>query len=822
MFKYLLATLLLFCSQIAFAQLQDSISRKNITIKKVVAAPKVDGILNDAAWADAPVASGFVERMPNNGKHIPDSLRTEVKIIYDELGIYFGAIMYDPEPEKIMKELTQRDNIGADDFFFILLNGYNDRQQSMQFIVTAAGVQYDAKMTNGDEDNSWDAVWYSEVKINEDSWVAEIFIPYFALRFPQKDVQVWGLNMEREFHRTRSRYSWNWVDNTKGSFSIYDGEVHGIENIKTPTRLSFQPYISTYLNNYDGKTSVNVIGGMDLKYGINDAFTLDMVLIPDFGQAGFDENVLNLSAFEVQFDEQRPFFTEGTELFSKGNMFYSRRVGGAPVGSVSVSENEELVNNPSSVDLINAMKISGRTDKGLGIGLFNAITNETYAEIENVETGEIRSELMEPFANYNVLVLDQRFGDNSSVSLVNTNATRAGNFRDANATGLYVSHTNKANTWNFRASTEGSWVFDENTQFGTEVQGGIAKISGKNRMEAGVDLRTKDYNINDLGFSNITNYVRYFGYYGYRYLQPKGFLNNMFLNFNLRHDRRIETDLFSTMVFNFNSSFTTKNFFNFGGGFETTPFGENDIYEPRVFGRHVIVPAYYDQWLWFGTDYRKKFSVEAVVDWYKYDEKDRSLVVFEVSPNYRFSNKFRLSFENNYSISTKEHGFVDFDEEEIVFGQRTRRTVENSLRANYIFNNKIALNLAFRHYFSEANYSRFYYLEENGQLTENPEIPNAYDVTYNTWNLDLRFSWWFAPGSQVTVLYRNTLDSFTGESRQNISENFNYLFSHPQANSLSVRISYFLDYNRVKQSFSSMTFSDNPERNRKLGKRNRI
>jgi len=134
------------------SQAIDSIQRKKITISRIFEAPKIDGILNEAAWSNAPIATDFVERQPSSGKPIPDSLKTDVKIVYDDLGIYFGATMKDPQPDKILKELTERDDIGNDDFFFILLNGYNDRQQSLQFIVTAAGVQYDAKMTNGSED----------------------------------------------------------------------------------------------------------------------------------------------------------------------------------------------------------------------------------------------------------------------------------------------------------------------------------------------------------------------------------------------------------------------------------------------------------------------------------------------------------------------------------------------------------------------------------------------------------------------------------------------------------------------------------------------
>lgn len=817
--KTYLACLLLFLhGHFSFAQEKDSIARKKISITRTEVAPKIDGILQDAAWENAPIATNFIERMPRNGRPAPDSLRTSVKIIYDDLGIYFGATMTDPEPDKIMKELTERDQIGADDFFFVLLNGYNDRQQSMQFIVTAAGVQYDAKMTNMNEDESWNAVWYSEVTINDDSWVAEIFIPYSELRFPEKEIQKWGLNMEREFRRTSTRYSWSPVDNAKGSYSIYDGELLGIENIKTPTRLSFQPYISSYVNKYDGETSVNFNGGMDLKYGITDAFTLDMVLIPDFGQTRFDETVLNLSAFEVQYNEQRPFFTEGTELFTKGDLFYSRRVGGAPTGRIAIHPHEEVVAYPVAVDLINALKISGRTDSGLGIGVFNAITERTLVQIRNLKTEEVRREALEPFTNYNVLVLDQRFGDNSSISFVNTNVLREGNSRDANSTGLYTDLTNKENTWKYWAGVEGSWVMEETTKFGFEGQGGFAKISGKNRVEGDIQIRTKEYDINDLGYSSVTNYVRYYGYYGHRLLQPKGFLNNMFLNFNLIHERRLEPDLFNEVLFNFNSSFTTKNFLNFGGGFETTPFGKNDIYEPRVTGRYVNVPVYYNPWVWFETDYRKKLRLNLVLDWYKYDEKGRGNLNISLNPHYRVSDKIKLTYNADILLSDKEQGFVNFVDHAIIFGQRNRNTIVNSLGGNVIFNNKMALNLAFRHYYSEVFYTQFYNLEENGELTANPLHHETYDTTYNSWNLDLRFSWWFAPGSQLSVLCRNMIDSTIMEAHQSFSGNFNHLFNQPQVNNISVRVSYFLDYNRMKTWFgrNSSISPESEKRNEKF------
>src|SRR5690606_9291335 len=157
-------------------------------------------------------------------------------------------------------------------------------------------------------------------------------------------------------------------------------------------------------------------------------------------------------------------------------------------------------------------------------------------------------------------------------------------------------------------------------------------------------------------YSAQTNYINYFGHYGYRLLQPRGFLNNMFLNFNLRLLNRLEPDLYGKFVFNFNSSFTTKKFLNFGGGFEATPLGANDFYEPRIADRHVNVPDYYNIWLWFETDYRKKLSLSTVADWYKFNEEGRGTLNLRVSPRYRVSDKLKLNYSANFNFLDKELG----------------------------------------------------------------------------------------------------------------------------------------------------------------------
>jgi len=181
--------------------------------------------------------------------------------------------------------------------------------------------------------------------------------------------------------------SWQFIDfKLNNSFLTCMAKLNNVSGIKPPLRLSVSPYASTYALHYSDpdagtSTGFSYNAGLDLKYGINEAFTLDMLLIPDFGQVRSDDQVLNLSPFEVQFSENRQFFTEGVSLFSKAGIFYSRRVGGRPVAYYDAEDdlgtNETMEDNPQSAQLLNATKISGRTEGGLGIGFFNAVSKKT-------------------------------------------------------------------------------------------------------------------------------------------------------------------------------------------------------------------------------------------------------------------------------------------------------------------------------------------------------------------------------------------------------------------------------------------------------------
>lgn len=793
--------ILFFCFHFSFGQnsSSDSIIRKKITAIKVTQTPKIDGVLDEEIWQNAPIADQFIERRPNNGNPIPPEFKTEVKILYDDTGIYFGAQLYDAEPNKIGKELTERDNIKTDDIFGVILNGYNDHQQSLEFLILPSGVQVDGKLTlDQGEDMSWNAVWFSAVKINENGWTVEMKIPYSELRFPKKNVQEWGINIIRLVNRTSTMYDWNFVDNKKGAYMLYDGVLNGIENINPPTRLSFLPYFSAYLNNFKGKNSANLNGGMDVKYGINDAFTLDLTLIPDFGQTTFDKSVLNLSPFEVQFQEQRPFFTEGTELFSKGELFYSRRIGGSPSRYPEINDDEEIIQNPDKVKLFNAIKVSGRTDKGLGIGLFNAVTEKMEAEIRNITTGEIRKEVTEPWANYSVMVLDQRFNGNSSVSFVNTNVIRSGSFRDSNVTGLLWDLNNKKNTHNLYGTVKGSFVNDIQDKIGYAAKLGFGKTAGVHRYDFNGFFRTKKYDINDLGYLDKTNFYTLNGNYYYRFLQPRGNLNNLDYSLNISTTRRLDHDLFNSFGILQEVDITDKKFLNYGGGLWVLPFGENDIYEPRTVGRYLKTPAMINPWVYINTDNRKKFRIRSKIDYYSYDEKGHYNLKYQFNPNYKFSDKLRIYYDLGLDYTNNDKGFAGKTDADIFIGNRNRFTLENGITSQYTFNDKMSLNLSFRHYLSEVTYKNFYTLNYDGTLTDTSLFTENRNGTFNSWNIDLRYSWYFAPGSQLTLLYRNAVGNYLEQSQLGIKENFSRLFQEPMVNSISLKLTYYIDYNQAK------------------------
>ena len=783
---------LVLSSGILYAQKQNTTAVR--TSEKIT----IDGEFNENSWSTAEVASHFVMYEPDNGRPAAEEQRTEVRVLYDDEAVYFAAILYD-DPSKILKEISLRDDFKTADHFGVYINGFYDGQQDFRFFVSAAGTQMDCLATQSGEDYTWDGIWHSATKITEYGWVVEMKIPYAALRFSEKDEQFWGLNFYREIRRDRQKYTWNPIDRNIGATIMQTGLLKGIQNIKPPTRLFFIPYASAYVADNKAGTETTFKGGMDIKYGINDSFTLDAILVPDFGQTAFDEVVLNLGPFEQQFNENRPFFTEGTDIFNKGGLLYTRRIGGTPTSTPTMGENEEITGVPATVNLLNAIKVSGRTSGGLGIGFMNAITEKTYATVKNTETDESYKAIVEPLVNYNVMVLDQRFRGNSSVSLVNTNVTRDGSFRDANVSALVYNLNTRANTYNLSGNMKFSQVNDVTNTNGYSSNISFGKTSGKYRYSLSSFYVSKDFDINDLGIIFVTNYHTLNGNFSYRILNPIKNYNTFQVNTQVYTEFQNETGMLQTAYLSANIGSNTRKNDYIGYGFEIKPFDTYDFYEPRVDGRYVKIPKSFYAFVYFSSNYNRKFAIDIEPDISLSSEKNRNYYGLWLSPRYRFSNKLQMVYSLNYALDTSNKGWVAFNEDEIVFTERDRTTVTNSLSGKYSVNNKMTINLTARHYWTYGENLQFLTLQDDGSLVENSTFNENKDFTYNNWNFDLSYSWWFAPGSQISVLYRNNAATDLEYTNRNYRQNFENLFKNDNLSSIfSVSLRYYIDYNSIK------------------------
>lgn len=791
--QFALSFLFALCAILTIAQ------KKQIEAFKIESHIKIDGILDEVEWTNANIASDFVQYEPFN--HEKSSQKTEVRILYDNDALYVGAYLYDSSPDSILKELCKRDDSNANtDNFGVDLIPFNDGINAYSFKVTASGVQIDEKYSANGGDENWNAVWQSEVSFDDKGWYVEIKIPYSAIRFPKKEIHTWGINFWRNIRRKREWSSWNYVDNTIDNLFTQCGSLTNIRDIKPPLRLSFMPYISSYLenNSEQQKWGYSFNGGMDLKYGLNESFTLDMTLIPDFGQVASDDVVLNLSPFEIYYEEKRSFFTEGTELFEKGDVFYSRRVGDFPVNFdnayESLDSNEIVAHNPQKTNLINATKLSGRTNKGLGIGVFNAMTSNTYAEIKDTITQQNRTELTQPFTNYNMLVFDQSIFGNSYVSLVNTNVKRNGYMADV--IGSVFALVDKSNTYGIEGGILSSQIYEsgEDENIGFHVGLSAGKMSGNLQYSFESVILDDKFNPNDMGYLEVNNSINNNLSVGYHIFKPFWKLINLHNTLSYSYNLIYDSKQFESIGLNYSLNTTFKNYLSMGFNMNATPVETNDFYEARTPGRIYRTPKGVNTSLWLSPDYRKRFVVDLSGSFAFNSNDNATYSSIYASPRIRVNNKMMVIFSSAYSFSKNNRGYANNINDSIYFGERNISTIINTITTNYIFNNKSSLSFRLRHYWSLVENLKFLYLEESGYLI-NSNYTGNHDVNFNAFTIDLAYSWQFAPGSELSLVWKNSIyTSVDNVNVDNYFTNVKNIFDSPQTNSISFKLLYYLDY----------------------------
>jgi hypothetical protein len=812
----------------AAQQKQPRILAANRTSKLV----KIDGLLTDAAWKDAAMMTDLVEFRPIIGAKENDGTKTVSYLMYSDEGIYFGGICYERTKDSIATELKGRDGFGTNDYVGIIFDTYNDKLNGFEYFVTPLNEQWDAKMNppstdNDMEDFSWNAVWKSGAVITDSGWSFEMFIPFSAIRFGKKDLQNWGVNITRRRRKTEQQFTWNPIDPNVNGFLTQEGIWQGVSNIKPPLRLQFSPYLSVYGNHYptnvkgEKSFTAQVNGGLDVKYGINQAFTLDATLIPDFGQVQSDNQVLNLTPFEVKYNENRNFFTEGTELFNKGNLFYSRRIGGAPLhryDAYNVADSNEVVlNNPAESKLINATKISGRLQNGLGIGFLNAVTKPQYAVIENTENGGTRKFETDPLTNYNVFVLDKTLKYNSSVSFVNTNVWRSGQDYDANVSAGLFELNDKTNNWNLggklAVSKRFSYPANNSSETGLNHELHVGKTSGRFNFSLSQERTDTKFSSDDLGYFTNNNFLNHSGFFGYKWVVPKNWYNRININVNGNYSvlsKRIypATTRFQYAQVNSNINVQSKKLWWLGLHADYR-LKENDFYEPRTAGWYFTRGASIGAGGWFESNQSRKYSFSTEFFTRSYLNFYGTFSVdFTLMHAYRFNNKLSVSQSFSYQPRFNQMGYVYVaGSSDINFARRLRNTIENILSAKYSFNNRMGITFRARHYLSNVENKSFFLLQRDGALKANKDFHPQVNNNVNYFNIDMVYTWQFAPGSFVNVVWKDAAQNFSDTVEKKYFTNLRNTINEDNNNNLSVKIIYFLDYLQLKKSSKNKQLS---------------
>lgn len=799
--------LFLMSNMLAFVTLAQTGAKKELDALRITQKPKIDGNLSEGCWQQAEIAGDFIQYEPYNGS--PATFPTEVKVVYDDFAIYVGAILYDEEPGKIMKELGPRDSEELNaDLFVINFSPYNDGLNSFDFFLYASGVQTDIRSFSTGDDVSWDAVWKSQVTITDSGWVAEIEIPWSALRFPQLDEQRWGLNFAREIRRFKEISTWNFVDKRIDGFMTQAGVLNGIQNIRPPLRLSFEPYLSTTVlkeppeNQWDYKFN----GGMDLKFGISESFTLDMTLIPDFSQVPSDDQVVNLGPFETYYSEKRQFFTEGVELFSRGEVFYSRRIGSEPIGFAEIEEeypSEDIIENPEQTRLINATKISGRTAGGLGLGLFNAMTLASYATVRD-SSGAEQDILTQPFTNYSMLVADQSLPNNSYISLYNTNVFRGMTEYTANVTGTEMQFRDRKNLFSASGMVNVSQKYypDDPSELGFLYEFRLEKIRGNANYGFHQKMISDTYDPNDLGYLDNNNEFKNEAYFSYNFYEPFWRILDMDNEISVELNHLYAPREFMGIEIEIENRTQFKNRLTVGLDVSLSPVEIHDYFEPRHEGWFVKYPPSYSLGCFYSPDYNKTFVVDIMpgISWAS--DYDQLGYYLRISPRYKVNPHLFIVLTALYSRNLNDIGYVadslENNDWKIIFGQRDIENITTTLNVNYTINPRFAFSFRARYYYFEADYGQYFDLGKDGSLTEN-YYEGDDDFLYSAFNVDTYFTWLFAPGSELVLAWKNAIYTSQGLPSDGYFREFADMLEAPASNLISLKVLYYLDYQYFKK-----------------------
>ncbi len=735
----------------------DSIEQKIYTTTRINGqAPVIDGLLNDPAWEQVEWGNDFIQWSPNERED--PSQKTVFKILYDENNLYVGIRAYDTEPGKIVKRMGRRDEFDGD-WVEINIDSYNDKRTAFSFTASVAGVKGDEFISsNGNNwDDSWDPIWYLKTSIDEQGWIAEFRIPLSQLRFSSDHNQIWGLQIQRRFFREEERSLWQFISRNDVGWVHRFGELRGIEGVKPQKQVEIMPYVVAKAERYKGEEGnpfatgrdQNINFGVDGKIGLTNDVTLDFTVNPDFGQVEADPSQLNLSAFQLFFDERRPFFIEGNNIlnfqvtdFRNDNLFYSRRIGDRPSRYPEIGS-DAYIKIPDYTRILGAAKITGKNKNGLSFGIQESVTAREYAKIDI--NGERTREPVEPLTNFIVARASQDLNKGNTVfggmvtSLYRDIRDPSLEFlhKKAWSGGLDLLHQWNDKKWFFSinsvfSNVQGTTEAIYNTQTsseryfqrpdnfhkrvdttrtsltGTGGQVKIGKQSGKIIYELGTTWLSPNLDLNDQGFLMSADNALQWLFVQYRVNKPFSIFRSM-----RAHGIQYATWDFGGVNtgngFNFQYSTQFKNYwgFNLGTNFE----GENISNADLRGGPSLLYPRSANIWYWIGTDSRKKFQVMFNNSYNRGNENYNSSTRFWMRFRYRPLDMLNISISPSMSYRTNQLQYVTTesfgDDPRYITANIDQKTYRMEIRFSYSINPNLSLQFWGQPFVTTGEYTAF-------------------------------------------------------------------------------------------------------------------
>ncbi|RLD48424.1 MAG: hypothetical protein DRI88_03345 [Bacteroidetes bacterium] len=696
--------------------------------------PVIDGKGDDVVWELTEWSGDFIQREPYENED--PSQQTAFKILYDDNNLYVLIRAFDTEPDKIERRLARRDSWEGD-FVSIAIDSYNDDLTGFVFAVNAAGVKNDGIVTNDtDFDDTWNPVWYVKVSIDKLGWLSEMKIPFTQLRFANSTDHVWGLELLRILFRKEEMSLWQMVPQQASGWVSLWGNLHGIEDIKPKKEVELIPYVMGNIKTYEKEegnpymdgTDPGFNAGLNGKVAITNDLTLNFTINPDFGQVEADPSQVNLTAFETFYEEKRPFFIEGSNIydypvsssggfFGRDNLFYSRRIGRRPQYYPDLPD-DEYVKAPEFTRILGAVKLSGKTQNGWSVGVLESITKNEKAKISN--NGEERKEVIEPLTNYfntriqkdinkgnttigGMITATNRFINDSTLEFLPTSAYTQGidfqNFWKEKT--FYISlktvfsevygskeaitelqeapqrYYQRPDATHISVDTTKTSLFGN----GGTVEGG--KASGHWTYGGRFTWRTPGLDLNDMGFLSLSDYFNEAVWGGYRLWEPFSIFRRMNINasqwsgwdFAGKH-------LYMGVNLNFNTQF--KNYWTFGLGINRD-FFDIDRHQLRG-GPALRAPGSTGNWLNIGSDSRKKLSFGIFMHNRWGDDKYTRSFGAGLEILYRPLDFLQISIEPGYNNQKQQIIYVgtfDYnDEDQYVLSAIKQEIISADIRIN--------------------------------------------------------------------------------------------------------------------------------------------